>query len=100
MSRALEFHPEAHAEFLAALERYERLRPGLGAAFLDAVQTAADYAQRSPDAGAPVGTALRRVFVRRFPYCLLYAVDPDLLRIVAVAHFRRHPRYWADRQDA
>ena len=100
MSRALEFHPEAHAEFLAALERYERLRPGLGSAFLAAVQAATDYALRSPDAGAPVGAALRRVFVRRFPYYLLYAVERDQLRIVAVAHFRRHPQYWADRQDA
>ena len=100
MPRALEFHVAAREEFLAAIDRYEQIRPGLGAAFLAAVQSATHHALAWPESGAPVGRELRRVFVRRFPYYLLYALDSGRLYIVAVGHFRRHPRYWADRQDA
>lgn len=97
MARRLEFHPEARAELLSAIDRYELLRPGLGASFLFAVQSAAQHSIDWPDAGAPVGAALRRVFVRRFPYYLLYAPEGDRLLIVAVGHFRRHPTFWSDR---
>ena len=100
MSRTREFHLAAREEFLAAVDRYEQLRPGLGAAFLAAVQSAAQHALEWPDTGGPVGPEQRRMFVRRFLYYLLYAIEGDRLYIVAVGHFRRHPRYWVDRQDA
>ena len=100
MSRTLAFHPAAREELLAAVDRYEQRRPGLGAAFLAAVQSAAQHALEWPETGGPLGRELRRIFVRRFPYYLLYALERDQLYAVAVGHFRRHPRYWADRQDA
>ena len=40
---------------------------------------------------------LRRVQMRRFPYGLIYGVQPGLLVIVAVAHLHREPTYWVDR---
>lgn len=45
-----------------------------------------------------MGQALRRVFVARFPYFVLYAPDDAPMEIVTVAHFRRRPGYWRDRQ--
>ena len=44
MSRTLKFHLAALEEFLETVNRYEQLRPGLGAAFLVAVQSAALHA--------------------------------------------------------
>lgn len=67
MALVAEFHPEARAEFDAALEYYELVRPGLGSAFLAEVQAATEYAQRLPQAGSPVSDALRRTCIRRFP---------------------------------
>ena len=32
-----------------------------------------------------------------FPYNLLYAVESDLLVVVAVAHQKRRPGYWRSR---
>jgi len=98
VARTAEFHPEARAEFYAATDRYELLQPGLGAAFLAAVQAASKYALRCQSAGAPVSTELRRVFVRRFLYYLLYEADESRVFILAVAHFRRRPGYWSDRR--
>jgi hypothetical protein len=35
--------------------------------------------------------------MRRFPYELYYAVEPDRLLVLAVPHQRRRPGYWIDR---
>jgi hypothetical protein len=40
---------------------------------------------------------VRRVPVPRFPYHLAYMILKDDIRILAVAHDRRRPCYWAPR---
>ena len=40
---------------------------------------------------------VRRKSLARFPYSVLYTVDPDVLYIVAVAHQKRRPNYWLRR---
>lgn len=98
MPRALAFHPEALEEFEAAALRYAAIRPSLGDAFIDRVEAATSRAVRAPLTGAPLGT-LRRVFVRRFPYFVLYAVEDTRIHILAVAHFRQRPGYWRRRSQ-
>ena len=98
MARALEFHPEAQEEFDAAAARYARIRSSLGDAFVDRVEAATSRAVRAPATGAPMGSNLRRVFVKRFPYFVLYAVEEPRIYIVAVAHFRQRPGYWRRRR--
>jgi len=39
----------------------------------------------------------RRARARHFPYLVVFAERPSGLRIVAVAHPRKHPDYWRDR---
>jgi hypothetical protein len=39
----------------------------------------------------------RRHRVRRFPYLVFYAVAPEEIRVVAIAHAKRRPGYWRDR---
>jgi mRNA-degrading endonuclease RelE of RelBE toxin-antitoxin system len=51
-----------------------------------------------PFIGEPLTTTLRQFHLRRFPYKLIYRVDDDNLRIIAVAHIRRRPGYWAVRR--
>ena len=60
MSRTLEFHLAAREELLATVDRYDQLQPGLGAAFVAAVQSAAPHALDWPEVGGPVGTEPRR----------------------------------------
>lgn len=40
---------------------------------------------------------MRRVLVDRFPYAVVYAEQPGLVRIVAFAHLKRDPVYWRKR---
>ena len=96
--RTIEFHPEARDEFLAAVTYFEERRPGLGATFLTRIEATVQRAADAPATGTPMGNELRRLFVRRFPYYVLYASDAERLRIIAVAHFRRRPGYWRHRR--
>jgi hypothetical protein len=44
----------------------------------------------------PLGS-LRRVFVRRFPYFVLYAAEDARVYVRAVAHFGQRPGKWRRR---
>jgi plasmid stabilization system protein ParE len=96
--RTLAFHPEALEEFEAAALRYAAIRPTLGEAFIDRVEAATSRAVRAPMTGAPLGS-LRRVFVKRFPYFVLYAVEESRILVLAVAHFRQRPGFWRRRSQ-
>lgn len=98
MARSIEFHPEAEAEFAAAIDWYDAEHPGLDPAFASAVRDAVHRAAESPLTGGPAGDVLRRLFVHRFPYAVLYAVDVERIFVAAVSHFRRHPNYWKHRR--
>jgi len=102
VSQRVSFGPEASAELEDAARWYEQRRAGLGLAFLAAVDVAASFVVRWPQAGAPINGLpedldVRRVPVARFPYHLAYLVTERQTHVLAVAHDRRRPRYWSDR---
>ncbi len=88
------FHVDADAEMAEAAQYYEKRTIGLGDAFLDAVEDAIKKVVAEPEGCGLVGNGLRQKLLQRFPYSLLYAVDGDRIRIVAVAHHKRRPGYW------
>lgn len=96
MTRVL-FHPEAEAELLAAARFYETHRLGLGIDYIGEVRRAAATLVAHPGAGHRFSKRLRRIFIRRFPYGLVYRAEPDAILIVAVAHLHRRPGYWRRR---
>ena len=98
MPHSSTFHPAARTEFPAAVAHYERERPGLGNAFAVRVREVVGRATERPLTGAPHRIPdVRRLFVPRFPYSVVYLVEPANVAVVAIAHFRRRPDYWAER---
>lgn len=97
----VQFLPDAAAEVTEAMQWYEDRRSGLGADFLVAVDAAVALIARWPEAPPLIrrvrGTPVRRAAISRFPYGLVYYQRAHVLRVVAVAHSRRKPRYWAAR---
>ena len=96
------FDPAARAELVAAVERYERDYPGRGLRLATAVQRAVRSAAATPGLGAlfpgvPERLGVRRRIVIGFPFVLAYRELDDMIRIDAVAHTRRRPRYWLGR---
>ncbi len=98
---SVRWHPLARRELLDAAGYYDAESPGLGTVFLDAAEALVDRLRRQPRSGSPLGGHLRRALVPRFPYSLIYRLDEsgarDRLFILAVAHAKRRPRYWAGR---
>jgi toxin ParE1/3/4 len=93
------FHPAAAEEFLAAVEYYRAALPELGQRFSQAVRHATELAAERPEAGSSRGASdVRRLVVVGFPYDLVYWRRADVLEVIALAHHRRRPNYWRDRQ--
>jgi plasmid stabilization system protein ParE len=86
-----------------AAEWYAERVDGLGDRFL--LETEASFARidETPLTGSPwthrrLPDGVRRMFLRSFPYSVVYIVEPRVV-IVAVAHLRRRPGYWVRRLD-
>lgn len=66
--------------------------------FLTEFGRAADVVCASPGVGTPTLKG-RRVFpMRRFPYSLIYRVIDGEIRVSAVAHQKRRPAFWKERE--
>jgi len=95
------WHPIARRELFDATAFYERESTGLGEIFLDEVQEALGHLKHHPRVGRELLPEIRRFLVSRFPYSLIYRIEKvgqrDQIFILAVAHQKRRPRYWAKR---
>lgn len=91
------FHPEAEAEYLEALEYYEREAPAVVEAFRAEVMRTVAFVEQFPEAAPVERGSVRCKLLKRFEYEIYYAVEPDRFRILAVAHQKRRPGYWVDR---
>lgn len=76
---------------------YEVKSAGLGVEFLDDVQRVVDHLRTFPKLGQSIAGGFRRALLRRFPFLLIYADQPESILIIAVAHQRREPDYWRER---
>jgi plasmid stabilization system protein ParE len=70
----------------------------LGSAFLAEFERATTDIFANPKLGAVFRQNKRRYVLRRFPYSIFYQVAVDEIRVIAVAHQRRRPAYWARRK--
>ncbi len=91
------FHPEAEAEFLAAIDYYEGCEPGLGYDFSIEVHSTIANILSFPNAWPILEDEIRRCLTRRFPYGVVYSQDGHVIFILAVMHLHRDPDYWKDR---
>ena len=93
----VEFFPAAEQELVEAAEDYEAKARGLGSDFIQEVERVCGVLTGLPSLGEKLDTIHRRIPLRRFPYALIFRRNGDTIRIVAVAHRRRKPRYWQPR---
>jgi len=91
------FHPEAEVEFDAAIDYYEDREPGLGYDFAVEVHSTLENILSFPKAWPILEDDIRRCQTRRFPYGIIYAVNEDVIFVLAVMHLHRDPDYWKNR---
>ncbi len=90
--------PEADRELTDGARYY--VREGgveLGLAFIAEFERVLQLLCAHPNIGV-TWRGQRRLPMRRFPYSIVYYVQPDELRVVALAHHRRRPGYGAGRK--
>lgn len=96
------YHPAAREELRAAVQYGEAERPGRGALLEAVVHHTLRRIRRLPRS-APRwpgwrGTVeVRRAIVKRHPYVVVFAIVPEQIVIVAIAHTRQRPGYWRTR---
>jgi toxin ParE1/3/4 len=95
--RQVRYHPKASHEALKSARFYDHKRPGLGMEFFSEVDAAVQAPQGNPSRPACDPNGIRSWRLHRFPFRVYYVIDPDTIRILAVAHLRRKPGYWRQR---
>lgn len=101
-ARRLIIEPEAEAELGEGMAWYEEQQPGLGAALLAEADEVLLGLERGELVSVPVPYVrttlpVRRVFLARFPYAVVFLEHDGQTHVLAFAHFKRRPGYWASR---
>jgi len=92
------FHRAAELELAAAMNDGEERATGLGAELLDEVERVVALLCEFPQLGIALDERRRRFPLQRFPFGIVFSVEGDTLRVLAVAHRRRRPGYWRGRK--
>ena len=90
--------PRADLDVAAAHQWYENERAGLGLQFLDQLSNAYDRIVEDPLRYQDLDAGVRRAFLRRFPYAVYFAVESDVVVVLAVLHVSRDPAEWQRRR--
>jgi plasmid stabilization system protein ParE len=83
--------PNADLDIVAAFDWYEKEQTGLGRQFLDEVRATYNRIADGPLAYQDIRSGIRRSLVQRFPYAVYFAVEDDVVVVLAVLHINRDP---------
>lgn len=91
-------HPAAAREARHAHRWYSEHNPAAAEAFALALRAAFLVIRENPSRWPP-HLGARRVVLQTFPFDVVFRVAPDgTPRVLAIAHHRRKPSYWANRR--
>jgi toxin ParE1/3/4 len=90
--------PRVDLDVAAAAGWYENEHPGLGVEFVNELRATYDRVADSPLIYQELRSGIRRALVRRFPYAVYFAVETDVVVVLAVLHVSRDPAEWQRRR--
>jgi plasmid stabilization system protein ParE len=91
------FEPEAENEILEAGAYYRERSVAAAQRFAGDIEALIGMLLQFPRVGSPIAHDARRVLLSNFPYQFIYRIEGDEIRVYAVAHLKRKPRYWMGR---
>jgi len=97
VSRKLEYLEQAVTDAEAAVRWYAERSATAARRFSADLDAAESAIFERPEAWLRGADGTRRYLLRRFPFSVVYRVEPSRILIVAVAHGRRRPGYWRRR---
>jgi plasmid stabilization system protein ParE len=95
--KALIFHPEAAHDAEEAQGWYRDRSLTAEEGFIADLNHAVEQVALAPLRWPRYKARTRRYVFRRYPYSLIYRIEGDLVRVLAVAHDNRRVKYWLSR---
>ncbi len=93
------FNPFARQEFAEAAGWYaDEAGPLRANDFRNEIQRSLKLISEHPALGTPSAHDTRRLVVHRYPYSIVYRVELDVVRVLAIASQRRRPGFWSLRR--
>ncbi len=96
---SITFLHEAEIELWDAVSYYEDNAQGLGLDFEKEVERSVQAISESPERWPLRSDGTRRYLTQRFPYLIVYTYIKERIWIIALAHCKRQPEYWQDREN-
>jgi toxin ParE1/3/4 len=92
-----QLHPEAKAEANAAFDRFWEQSDAVALKFDMELRAAYRVVRMTPSICPPYLHGTRRVVLNRYPFSVVFRERLHDIQIIAVAHAKRRPGYWAKR---
>jgi plasmid stabilization system protein ParE len=99
MTVRVRFRREAEADVIEAFAWYRDCGLGLGEEFLRSLESCLAAIQRLPQSNPLVHRDIRRALLRRFPYCIFYVLEDEVVTVLACFHAKRDPATWKERES-
>ncbi len=90
MNYAIVITHEAENDIKEAFLWYEGNRKGLGYDFLSQIKVGIQLLERTPYIHPVEYKEIRKHFIKRFPYKIIYMIETDRIVIMAVIHNKRN----------
>jgi len=90
-------HPRAEDDAAAAYRWYVERNPTIAEIFLVEINSAIERIAETPRRWPRIAPAFQRCPLGRFPFSVVYRQTSRHIEILAIAHHRRRPGFWAGR---
>jgi plasmid stabilization system protein ParE len=94
----IQFHKFAVEETAAAVDWYRDRSPAAADGFMRELNTLLAQVVSSPAIFARADPGYRRAVFRHYPFSIVYTERQNQIYVIAVAHAKRRPGYWRNRQ--
>jgi plasmid stabilization system protein ParE len=95
--KPLTYHPDASDEIDEAYTWYAMRSTQAADGFYEELFPAVDMVRRQPGIFPAYLHGTRRIVLDRYPFSVVFRELPRKIQVVAVAHAKRLPGYWAKR---
>jgi plasmid stabilization system protein ParE len=95
--KPLEYHPESRPESRDAIDWYWNRSRSAALDFADELRAALAHLRNTPQTCPPYLHGTRRVILKRYPFSVVFRERLYDIQVIAVAHAKRRPGYWAKR---
>ncbi|HYV38321.1 MAG TPA: type II toxin-antitoxin system RelE/ParE family toxin [Gemmataceae bacterium] len=92
-----EYHSRAATEYEDAYLRYRARSIRVAADFRREMRRVLTAIAKTPESFPALDDDYRYALLRRFPFMIVFQIQPERVFVVAVAHTSRKPDYWRNR---